>query len=668
MSSLSDSNKIVFLDIFFSYFTPTFDEIDIQIQNLSEAQQKKLFTLSMNHVLNMTNIDDIIAILAIYKNMGVLHIFIDFLHNLNKKQGGKKKTRRRMKKKRKKTKNKRGGANCYQKCGEKGARSCIQMGCGSCDIPVDGGTYFLGEEDVLQAARDGNYPICLPALEVDNQDGETKKEMRVTSPQPTFEEDVTLLVGGDSNLRKEVTEQKMILIRDYKALLDEGKITSEQYDETMAKIIEGSETDARQLTLVLTNMLEQREAMRQREIMAENIFASAQRLNEKLEQNIKDGQKETQPLRAAKAKAKTKLEEAREAIQVLIAKDWINKMEILDDYIKFRKDKIDRRRVVSILAAIFGSFSVGGLGWAMGETLETVMVPIAHVLSAFFLPVEGVLGIFSWLRSFFVNVPPPDPNAPGISASVKASILSATGGLKLVMLGTTVGVGAASGFFLKRFIMGEGAFIDTNMAQKVVGSTLTLGGYPIVKLIENNKAIKKELKEYERLETIKAAKNTIEVVEGGENFKELTEAQYMEDFTEGKDSNEEFGKRIPHIKTLVQDLEMATGELDDHLEHVKVLKKRQAQNEEKNHQARMGLLDGYLKQQRYVVPALLETQGIRRRRTQDRLALATMDEENKTNAAPSHKKEGGFRKKKKKSKKKTHKKKKNKKGKTRKKK
>merc|ERR1711935_1199482 len=102
MSSLSDSNKFVFLDIFFSYFTPTFDEIDIQIQNLSEAQQKKLFTLSMNHVLNMTNIDDIIAILAIYKNMGVLHIFIDFLHNLNKKQGGKKKTRRRKKKKKKK--------------------------------------------------------------------------------------------------------------------------------------------------------------------------------------------------------------------------------------------------------------------------------------------------------------------------------------------------------------------------------------------------------------------------------------------------------------------------------------------------------------------------------------------------------------------------------------
>jgi hypothetical protein len=670
MSSLSDSNKFVFLDIFFSYFTPTFDEIDIQIQNLSWAQQKKLFTLSMSHVLNMTNIDDIIAILTIYKNMGVLHVFIDFLNNLNKKQGGKKKTRRRMKKKRKKTKNKRGGAKCFEKCVDGGAQSCAIAGCGSCDIPVNGGTYFLGEEDVLQAARDGNYPICLPALEVDNQDGKIKKEMRVTSPQPTFEEEVTLLVGGDSNLRKEVTEQKMILIRDYKGLMTAGLITSEQYNKMMTKIIESSETDARQLTLVLTNMLEQREGMRQREIMAENIFASAQRLNEKLEQNIKDGQKETQPLRAAKAEAKTKLEEAREAIQVLIAADWISKMEILDDYIKFRKDKVDRRRVVSILAAIFGSFSVGGLGWAMGETLETVMVPIASVLSAFLIPVDGVLGIFSWVRSFFVNVPPLDPSAPlvpGLSASVKASILSATGGLKLVMLGTTVGLGAASGFFLKRFIMGEGAFIDTNMAQKVVGNTFTLGGYSIVKLIENNKAIKKELKEYERLETIKAAKNTIEVVEGGENFKELTEAQYMVDFTEGKDSNEEFGKRIPHIKTLVQDLEMATEELGYHLDHVKVLKKRQAQNEEKNHQARMGLLDGYLEQQRYVVPALLETQGIRRRHTPDRLALATMDEENKTNAAPSHKKEGGFRKKKKKSKKKTHKKKKNKKSKTRKK-
>jgi hypothetical protein len=671
MSSLSDSNKIVFLDIFFSYFTPTFDEIDIQIQNLSEAQQKELFTLSMNHVLNMTNIDDIIAILAIYKNMGVLHIFIDFLHNLNKKQGGKKKTRRRMKKKRKKTKNKRGGAKCFEKCIEDGARSCEQIGCGSCDIPVDGGTYLWGAESVLQAAREGNYPICLPALDVDNKDGERKDytEMKVTSPQPTFEDGITLLVGSESNLRKEVTEQKMILIRYYKALLDEGKITSEQYDGTMTNILEGIDNDVQQSKLVLTNMIEQRESMRQRQSLAKMIFLSAQRLNEKLEQDIKEGQKETQPLRAAKAEAKTKLEKARKAIQVLIAEDWNSKMEILNDYIKIRKDKIDMRSVVSILAVIFGSLSVGGLGWAMGETLETVMTPVAALLGAFVLPVEGVLGIFSWLKSFFVNAPPPDPNSLGLSSTIKAKILSATGGLKLVMLGTTVGVGAASGFFLKRFIMGEGAFIDTNIAEKVAYNTITLGGYTIVKLIEDNKAIKKELKDYERLETIKAAKNTIEVVERGENFKELTKAQYMEDFTEGKDSNEEFGKMIPGIKTLVRELEMATKELGDHLDHVKVLKDRQARNEEKNHEARMGLMDSFVAQTRTVVPALLE-QGLRRRRNPDRFALATRNEQNKTNAYKTkgeEKKEGGFRKKKKKSKKKTHKKKKNKKSKTRKK-
>ena len=78
----------------------------------------------------------------------------------------------------------------------------------------------------------------------------------------------------------------------------------------------------------------------------------------------------------------------------------------------------------------------------------------------------------------------------------------------------------------------------------------------------------------------------------------------------------------------------------------------------------MRLMYDFIEQQRSVVPALLENQGIRRRltpKTPNRLALATMSEENKL-IQEGEKKEGGFRKKKK-----THKKKKNKKSKTRKK-
>ena len=684
MSSLSDSNKFVFLDTFFSYFTPTFDEIDIQLQKLSGVQQQKLFTLSMNHVLNITNIDDLLAILAIYKNMGVLHVFINFLHNLNKKQGGKKKTRRRMKKKRKKTKNKRGGANCYQKC-EKGARSCVQMGCGSCDIPVDGGTYFIGDEDVLQAARDGNYPICLPAMEgtssvmvIDNEDGKERKNDsqvksgqlesydQMKSGQSNLDEGINKMLVVNKGIRKEALESRMIMINNYHQLLNDGKINQEFYQEMMVKIVEGWEDTSDISMKVHLNMLEQIELIKQKERAAKRIFESGELLNEKIELHIRNEKAAVEPLKKAKLAAENKLNEAREAIQELMVKDWNDKKRILIEYIKIRKSKIDARSTASILASLVGAFTVGGLGWAMGETLDTVMEPISSLLGAFFIPVDGMLGIFSWLKSYFSSAPPGDDG--GLQLKVKTSLMKATGGLKVAMIGTTLGVGAITAYFFKRVIMGECSFVDTPLKTAALAIP-SAGVYPTVQLIKNSTAIQKQMEEYKRLNLIKAADNTILVCKDGDKFEVETKAKFNDDYEQGDSSKGQFGKKATHMRLLVQNLERATKELDDQIAQVRHLREKEQAVEDENKQARLALLDGHFESQTHVISTLLDENrgsGLRRRRNRrrpkedERLQNTLMNEENKT----SGKKRGGFRKKKKKSKKKTHKKKKNKKSKT----